>query len=184
VRKTIEDDGFVPRDDGQVEPAPTPEPEPEAAPEPIEVLAAANGDPPAWMRSEDGDADLPPIRGGAVFDPTEVRDNIAGLRAQIRSLGPVNEQAANDYEESRTRYDYLNGQLADLNDAQAQLDEANVGRFVEELRDLSQRTQFIIITHNRRTIETADTIYGVSMGADSVSRVLSLRLADIEADLD
>ena len=76
------------------------------------------------MRSEDGDAELPPIRGGAVIDPTEVRDNIAGLRAQIRSLGPVNEQAATDYEESRTRYDYLNGQLRDLNDAQAQLNDA------------------------------------------------------------
>jgi len=293
VRQTIEDDGFVPRDDGQVERAPAPEPEPEAdrelTAEQVEVHASSNGDPPAWMRSEDGDAELPPIRGGAVIDPTEVRDNIAGLRAQIRSLGPVNEQAATDYEESRTRYDYLNGQLSDLNDAQAQLndaikelegvirerfrstfktvnreferyfsaffrggtarlelgetddeglpgieiiaqppgkklgslallsggersltavallfallqanpspicvldevdaalDEANVGRFVEELRELSQRTQFIIITHNRRTIETADTIYGVSMGADSVSRVLSLRLADIEADLD
>ncbi len=65
----------------------------------------------------------------------------------------------------------------------AALDEANVGRFVEELRALSQRTQFIIITHNRRTIETADTIYGVSMGADNVSRVLSLHLADVSKDL-
>jgi chromosome segregation protein len=54
-----------------------------------------------------------------------------------------------------------------------------VGRFVEELRKLAEKTQFIIITHNRRTIEIADAIYGVSMGADSVSRVLSLKLADV-----
>ena len=71
-----------------------------------------------------------------------------------------------------------------LDEVDAALDEANVGRFVEELRELAQRTQFIIITHNRRTIEQADTIYGVSMGADSVSRVLSLRLADVPKDLE
>ena len=40
----------------------------------------------------------------------------------------------------------------------------------------------MIITHNRRTIETADTIYGVSMGADNVSRILSLKLADVKVE--
>ncbi len=71
-----------------------------------------------------------------------------------------------------------------LDEVDAALDEANVGRFVDELRELSKRTQFVIITHNRRTIETADSIYGVSMGADSVSRVLSLRLADVQVAED
>src|SRR5262249_16083099 len=46
------------------------------------------------------------------------------LRGQIRSLGPVNEQAASDYEESRGRYDFLTGQVADLNEAEAQLQQA------------------------------------------------------------
>ena len=46
---------------------------------------------------------------------------------------------------------------------------------------LVERTQFIIITHNRRTIEMAHTIYGVSMGEDSASTVLSLRMSDIPA---
>ena len=59
------------------------------------------------------------------------------------------------------------------------LDEANVGRFREALAELSLRTQFLVITHNRGTIEAADTIYGVSMGDDSASRVLSLRLEEI-----
>ena len=66
-----------------------------------------------------------------------------------------------------------------LDEVDAALDEANVGRFVETLRGLCERSQFIVITHNRGTIEAADTIYGVSMGDDSVSRVLSLRLADL-----
>ena len=62
------------------------------------------------------------------------------------------------------------------------LDEANVGRFVSALQELAKLTQFTVITHNRRTIEVADSIYGVSMGADAASRVLSLRLADVASE--
>jgi chromosome segregation protein len=224
------------------------------------------------------------MRGGAAIDPAQVKERIATLRAQIRSLGPVNEQAQADYAESKERYDFLRGQTEDLQQAEASLrkaiaeldeiirdrfkatfgqvnkefqryfsslfdggsakliltrphdsgpagvdieaqppgkrlgslamlsggeraltavallfallrahpspicvldevdaalDEANVGRFAEALRELTERTQILIVTHNRRTIEMADTIYGVSMGEDSVSSVLSLRLSDI-----
>lgn len=66
-----------------------------------------------------------------------------------------------------------------LDEVDAALDEANVGRFTAALRRLSEKTQFIVVTHNRRTIEVADAIYGVSMGRDGVSKVLSLRLADV-----
>ncbi|GIW12909.1 MAG: chromosome partition protein Smc [Tepidiforma sp.] len=66
-----------------------------------------------------------------------------------------------------------------LDEVDAALDEANVGRFTGALKKLSERTQFIVVTHNRRTIEVADAIYGVSMGRDGVSKVLSLRLADL-----
>ncbi len=65
-----------------------------------------------------------------------------------------------------------------LDEVDAALDETNVGRFVEALRDLGKKTQFIIVTHNPRTVEAADSIYGVSMGSDSTSRILSVRLAD------
>jgi chromosome segregation protein len=67
-----------------------------------------------------------------------------------------------------------------LDEVDAMLDEANVGRFCEMLRELSSDTQFLIITHNRQTIQTAEVVYGVSMGADSASRVLSLRLDEAE----
>jgi chromosome segregation protein len=63
-----------------------------------------------------------------------------------------------------------------LDEVDAMLDEQNVRRFRQALEDLAQKTQFIVITHNRRTIEAADTIYGVSMGDDSVSQVVSLQL--------
>jgi chromosome segregation protein len=63
-----------------------------------------------------------------------------------------------------------------LDEVDAMLDEANVKRFRSALQALSEHTQFIVITHNRGTIQAADTIYGVSMGDDSVSQVVSLRL--------
>ncbi len=63
-----------------------------------------------------------------------------------------------------------------LDEVDAMLDEANVKRFRAALERLSEQTQFIVITHNRGTIQAADTIYGVSMGDDSVSQVVSLRL--------
>ena len=68
-----------------------------------------------------------------------------------------------------------------LDEVDAALDEANVERFVETLRELTERSQFIVVTHNRRTIEIADAIYGISMGDDSVSRVLSLGAEDLPA---
>ncbi len=63
-----------------------------------------------------------------------------------------------------------------LDEIDAALDESNVGRIREMLERLSEQTQFIIITHNRHTVEAADTIYGISMGTDGASAVLSLRL--------
>lgn len=226
---------------------------------------------------------LPPIMGGAPVDVDELKQRIAGLRVEIRGLGPVNEQAQIDYGESKERFDFLQGQVDDLqgseqtllsaidelesnirerlkttfavvdkefqryfelffsggaahlaltqpddyantgidivaqppgkrvntlsmlsggertltalalllslleahpspicvlDEVDAALDETNVGRFVDALRALEQKTQFIIITHNPRTVEAADSIYGVSMGSDSTSKVLSVRLSD------
>jgi len=68
-----------------------------------------------------------------------------------------------------------------LDEVDAMLDESNIRRFRDALEELSAETQFIVITHNRGTIEAARTIYGVSMGADSVSRVLSMQLDQVEA---
>lgn len=68
-----------------------------------------------------------------------------------------------------------------LDEVDAALDEANVGRFTEALVDLSEQTQFVVITHNRGTIESADALYGVTVGDDSVSRVISLRLDEAQA---
>ncbi|HZK67315.1 MAG TPA: chromosome segregation protein SMC, partial [Chloroflexota bacterium] len=63
-----------------------------------------------------------------------------------------------------------------LDEVDAALDESNVKRFCEMVHTLADTTQFIVITHNRTTMETASALYGVSMSADSVSRVMSLKL--------
>ncbi|MDQ2806863.1 MAG: chromosome segregation protein SMC, partial [Chloroflexota bacterium] len=68
-----------------------------------------------------------------------------------------------------------------MDEVDAALDEANIGRFRNELAALSARSQFILITHNRATIEAAGAIYGVSLGTDTASRILSLRLEELPA---
>src|SRR6266480_507580 len=65
-----------------------------------------------------------------------------------------------------------------LDEVDAALDESNLVRFCEILKRLAQRTQFIVITHNRVTMMEAQVIYGVSMGGDSVSRLLSMKLEE------
>ncbi len=63
-----------------------------------------------------------------------------------------------------------------LDEVEAALDDTNIGRFVELLRRFSDRAQFIVVTHQKRTMEAADILYGVTMGADGVSQVVSKRL--------
>lgn len=66
-----------------------------------------------------------------------------------------------------------------LDEVDAMLDEANVGRFCDLLEELSAQTQFIVITHNRLTVQAAQAVYGVSMSADSTSKVISLDLEKV-----
>ncbi len=70
-----------------------------------------------------------------------------------------------------------------LDEVEAALDDTNIGRFVELLRRYSDRAQFVVITHQKRTMEAADILYGVTMGGDGVSQVVSRRLPREEAKL-
>ena len=70
-----------------------------------------------------------------------------------------------------------------MDEVDAMLDEANVGRFRDLLQELSKDTQFIVITHNRNTVQAADIIYGITMGRDSASQVISLRLDQVTDDM-
>jgi chromosome segregation protein len=68
-----------------------------------------------------------------------------------------------------------------LDEVEAALDDANIERFLDLLRAYQERAQFIVITHQRRTMEVADLLYGVTMAADGESKVLSRR---VTADVD
>ena len=70
-----------------------------------------------------------------------------------------------------------------LDEVDAMLDESNVARFGDLLRDLSELTQFIVITHNRNTVQLADVLYGVTMSKDSVSQVVSLRMDELTEEM-
>ena len=63
-----------------------------------------------------------------------------------------------------------------LDEIDAALDEKNTHRFAELVKEFSKKTQFVLITHNRATMEAADALYGITMGDDGVSKVLSLKL--------
>jgi chromosome segregation protein len=64
-----------------------------------------------------------------------------------------------------------------LDEVDAPLDEANVLRYVDMLKIFSQNSQFLLISHNKRTMEAANTLYGVTMEELGVSKVLSARLS-------
>jgi chromosome segregation protein len=65
-----------------------------------------------------------------------------------------------------------------LDEVDAPLDDANIDRFVDLIREFSQKTQFIIITHNKRTMEACDSLYGVTMEEPGVSKLVSVHLRD------
>jgi len=72
-------------------------------------------------------------------------------------------------------FNFRPSQYCVLDEVDAPLDDANVGRFTNLVREMSQRTQFVIITHNKRTMEIANYIYGVTMEEPGVSQVVSVR---------
>ncbi len=70
-----------------------------------------------------------------------------------------------------------------MDEIEAALDDTNVVRFARYLRKLSHRTQFIVITHRRGTMEEADVLYGVTMQDQGISRILTINLNDVEREL-
>ena len=65
-----------------------------------------------------------------------------------------------------------------LDELDAALDDSNIGRFVGVLQGFVEQSQFVVITHNRQTIATADTLYGVTMEKKGISNIVSMRFRD------
>ncbi len=72
-----------------------------------------------------------------------------------------------------------------LDEVEAALDDANIDRFLQLIRRFSGRAQFIVVTHQKRTMDAADVLYGVTMGGDGVTKVVSRRLPrEVEAEAE
>jgi len=65
-----------------------------------------------------------------------------------------------------------------LDEVDAPLDESNVDRFTRMVQQMSRHTQFVLITHNKRTMEISDTLYGVTMEEPGVSKLVSVKLSE------
>ena len=70
-----------------------------------------------------------------------------------------------------------------LDEVDAPLDEANVHRFNRLLDQFRGQTQFVVVTHNKKTMEMAQVLYGVTMPEGGVSRIVSVRLSEVEVEL-
>ena len=66
-----------------------------------------------------------------------------------------------------------------LDEVDAELDEANVRRLAGLLREMREHTQFVVITHTRQTMESADVLFGVTMEQPGVSKLVSVKLEDV-----
>ena len=66
-----------------------------------------------------------------------------------------------------------------MDEVEAALDDVNLGRLLDVMKELQASSQLIVITHQKRTMEIADALYGVTMRGDGVSAVISQRLADV-----
>ncbi|MGH7209600.1 MAG: hypothetical protein ACREIL_09480, partial [Nitrospiraceae bacterium] len=67
-----------------------------------------------------------------------------------------------------------------LDEIDAPLDEENIGRFTAVLRELAEEAQFIVVTHNKHTMAVADSLFGVTMEEAGVSKLVSVRMADLQ----
>ena len=71
-----------------------------------------------------------------------------------------------------------------LDEVDAPLDEGNVGRYNDMVKEMSKQSQFILITHNKRTMEVSNTLYGVTMEEPGISKLVSVRMREAGAAND
>jgi chromosome segregation protein len=67
-----------------------------------------------------------------------------------------------------------------FDEVDAPLDDANIARFVRLLKSFTDKTQFIVITHNKKTMEAADYLYGVTMEEPGVSKMISVHIGEVD----
>jgi chromosome segregation protein len=130
---------------------------------------------------EGGRAELRLVEAPEGGDPLETGiDMVAqprGKRLQAISLLSGGEKALTGLALLFAIFYYRPSPFCLLDEVDAPLDDANIHRFTRVLRELASQTQFIVITHNRKTMEAADVLYGVTMEEPGLSRIVSVNLA-------
>jgi chromosome segregation protein len=79
-------------------------------------------------------------------------------------------------------FEYQPSPFCVLDEVDAPLDESNVGRFTELVREMSSRTQFVLITHSKKTMSMAPVMYGVTMQEPGISKLVSVRFNEAQAE--
>lgn len=128
------------------------------------------------------------LRGGSASLEQIDDEGGIGIRAQLPGRRARSSAAFSGGEKALVASSLLFGVLrirptpfCILDEVDAALDESNVDRYLAALRDISRRTQIIVVTHNRATMAAADVLYGLTMDDEGVSGILSLRLEAYEA---
>ncbi|WP_205698628.1 chromosome segregation SMC family protein [Conexibacter sp. SYSU D00693] len=145
---------------------------------------ADSGDGTAEVAAEaaaEAAADAEAAEGASGFDP----DDDVGVEIEITPAGKAMKRLTllSGGEKSMTAIAFLFSVFLAkpcpfyiLDEVEAALDDLNISRFLDLLREYRDHAQFIVVTHQKRTMEAADTLYGVSMGGDGVSKVVSRKL--------
>jgi len=127
----------------------------------------------AELRLVEGDEDADPLDTGV-----ELMAQPRGKRLQSATLLSGGERALTGLALLFAIFYYRPSPFCVLDEVDAPLDDANIHRFLRVLRELTSQTQFLVITHNRNTMEAADVLYGVTMEEPGLSKLVSVNLAD------
>ena len=71
-----------------------------------------------------------------------------------------------------------------LDEVDAPLDDANIDRFTRLIKQFSDKTQFIIVTHNKRTMESSETMYGITMQEEGISKLVGVQFEEIPENVE
>jgi chromosome segregation protein len=148
---------------------------------PARVLGGQNADVGDSAESDSAD----PAAEGESAEEREDEEDLLGVEIEITPGGKAMKRLSllSGGEKSMTALAFLFSVFLAkpcpfyiLDEVEAALDDLNIGRFLDLLDSYSQRAQFIVVTHQKRTMEAADSLYGVSMGGDGISKVISQRM--------
>jgi chromosome segregation protein len=132
---------------------------------------------------EGGRAELRLVEAGEDGDPldtgVELMAQPRGKRLQAVSLMSGGERALTGLALLFAIFYFRPSPFCVLDEVDAPLDDANIHRFLRVLRELTSQTQFLVITHNRKTMEAADVLYGVTMEEPGLSKLVSVNLNDV-----